>query len=50
MVNPIQAKEMIKFCVAKDKPVVMHGAPGGGKSDVIRQVAAELCSGKGSSV
>ena len=40
-VTPNEAKKSLRKCIAKKRPIFMWGAPGIGKSDIVRQIAAE---------
>lgn len=40
--RPTEAIQALKVAVAARQPVMLHGSPGIGKSDVVRQVASEL--------
>lgn len=40
-VSPNQAKIAVKKCFSVNRPVFLWGAPGVGKSDIIKQIAAE---------
>jgi hypothetical protein len=40
-VTPNEAKKSLRKCVSKKRPIFMWGAPGIGKSDIVRQIAAE---------
>lgn len=40
--NPMQAKSAVTSCLTTNLPVMLWGAPGIGKSDIIRQTADEL--------
>jgi hypothetical protein len=40
-VTPNEAKKSLRKCLKKQRPVFMWGAPGIGKSDIVRQVAKE---------
>lgn len=39
--RPLEIKETIRACIRADIPAFLWGAPGIGKSDIIRQIAAE---------
>ena len=39
--NPGQISELIDLCMAQDKPLMIHGAPGVGKSSIVVQAAAK---------
>jgi len=40
-VTPNEAKKSLRKCLNKKRPVFMWGAPGIGKSDIVRQIASE---------
>ncbi len=40
-VTPNEAKKSLRKCIAKKRPIFMWGAPGIGKSDIVRQIASE---------
>ncbi len=40
-VTPNEAKKSLRKCIAKKRPIFMWGAPGIGKSDIVRQIAGE---------
>ncbi len=40
--RPSYAIQAVRHCVENKQPVFLHGSPGVGKSDVVRQVAKEL--------
>ncbi len=40
--RPALVKESLITMIKANRPVMLHGSPGVGKSDVIRQVADEL--------
>lgn len=40
-VSPKEAKAAIRKCIKVGRPVLIRGAPGGGKSDIVHQIAAE---------
>ncbi len=39
--RPSQVASAINLCIEANQPVMLHGSPGVGKSDVVRQVAAQ---------
>ena len=39
--RPSQVASAINLCIEASQPVMLHGSPGVGKSDVVRQVAAQ---------
>lgn len=39
--RPSHVKEALKCLIAANQPVMLHGSPGVGKSDVVRQIAKE---------
>jgi hypothetical protein len=39
--RPSQVATAINLCIEANQPVMLHGSPGVGKSDVVRQVAAQ---------
>lgn len=40
--RPSQVLQALEYLIAAKQPVMLHGSPGVGKSDVVRQVAAKL--------
>lgn len=40
--RPSSVKKALLSCVAANQPLMLHGSPGGGKSQVVKQVADEL--------
>ena len=40
-VTPNEAKSAIEHCIKLQRPLMMWGAPGIGKSDIVKQVADE---------